>query len=1066
MKPLKLEFSGLNSYRERQTVDFEELGRGGLFGIFGPTGSGKSTILDAVTLALYGKVDRADRNSRGIINLKERIAEVAFTFELGGISYTVQRRYERTSDDPDSARARSARLFTHADDVLADRPEAVNEGLRRIIGLTYNEFSRAVVLPQGKFSEFLSLSGADRAQMLGHILSLERFGEPLYAAARSRARQWENAENMAIAAQRELGDCGEEAVAKAKEEAASKALLLNQTDAEYAQVRKSYEEATGLKALNDRLSTARERKNALDADAASIERGKASLDLARQAAPLKGIIEAVKRLTADRSDNEQRLVTATAKLGLAQTGLKSAEEEHRIARERQEDEEPVLTAKMTKLEEALTVKDELDRLAAQVQSADGEARRLDQAVADERLALTGLEEETARIIRDVESLSEKQRMLTVDRVRRDLIQRALQALTSLEGAQSDLEESRSDLMRKGAATQKARTNALSIFGQLAAIAPSRYFFCDDGSLSERAVEIPRMHEALAGDELLAVAEREVEYAERLESEANERVSSALINDQACVLASELREGQPCPVCGSLSHPSIVEGDAEQHNRAKADLATVQQCARAVQAWSKRLQPAASDWDNCKDNEREELDKVRAKVLNVMKLRDTFLLSARQGLGDSFSEDTATADIPHARDEMTSRDKEYAAVSRLLTDARAKEGTVRRDLEAVRNRMGQLEAALKTSATEAAMLARQIGDKKAKILDLTGGEDPSDGIAAAKASIRDLRDRVRLAQATETTQRSEADKLTREVTGLQSILTRIEADFERNRDELAKGLVDAGFETQGSAEQAMLPDRDVKALEQHIQEHQRECDRVEGQIRQLEEQIAGRTFSEEEYAILTTQEQELETRTKTLRQEAAIAEESLRTISVRKKRRDELERERLAAVKQRDVALRLANMLRGKAFVKFLAEEHLRDMAADASARLGSLTGQRYALEITGGTDFVIRDDFNGGERRPVSTLSGGETFLTSLALALALSSKVQLRGQYPLGFFFLDEGFGTLDDEKLDAVIGALERLHDKDRIVGVISHVKELKERLHYYLEITASGDDGAGSKVVAKVG
>jgi exonuclease SbcC len=87
--------------------------------------------------------------------------------------------------------------------------------------------------------------------------------------------------------------------------------------------------------------------------------------------------------------------------------------------------------------------------------------------------------------------------------------------------------------------------------------------------------------------------------------------------------------------------------------------------------------------------------------------------------------------------------------------------------------------------------------------------------------------------------------------------------------------------------------------------------------------------------------------------------------------------------------------------------------------------------------------------------------MTSLALALALSSKIQLRGKYPLGFFFLDEGFGTLDEEKLDKVMNALEKLHDRKRMVGVISHVKELQERLPCYLEVAAAGEDGGGSRI-----
>ena len=139
------------------------------------------------------------------------------------------------------------------------------------------------------------------------------------------------------------------------------------------------------------------------------------------------------------------------------------------------------------------------------------------------------------------------------------------------------------------------------------------------------------------------------------------------------------------------------------------------------------------------------------------------------------------------------------------------------------------------------------------------------------------------------------------------------------------------------------------------------------------------------------------------------------------------------------------------------------MTLEASYQLGRLTGQRYALELAKEKDceFVIRDDYNGGQRRMINSLSGGEVFMTSLALALALSSKIQLRGKYPLGFFFLDEGFGSLDEEKLDKVMSALEKLHDKHRMVGVISHVREMKERLPRYLEVVAAGEDGSGSRI-----
>lgn len=123
--------------------------------------------------------------------------------------------------------------------------------------------------------------------------------------------------------------------------------------------------------------------------------------------------------------------------------------------------------------------------------------------------------------------------------------------------------------------------------------------------------------------------------------------------------------------------------------------------------------------------------------------------------------------------------------------------------------------------------------------------------------------------------------------------------------------------------------------------------------------------------------------------------------------------------------------------------YLNNIVFDSSARLDSITNGRYSLEIDSDYSFVICDNFNGGMRRAIDTLSGGEIFLTSLSLALSLSTQVQLKGSAPLEFFFLDEGFGTLDSELLDIVMGSLEKLHSDKLSVGIISHVEELKNRI-----------------------
>ena len=151
---------------------------------------------------------------------------------------------------------------------------------------------------------------------------------------------------------------------------------------------------------------------------------------------------------------------------------------------------------------------------------------------------------------------------------------------------------------------------------------------------------------------------------------------------------------------------------------------------------------------------------------------------------------------------------------------------------------------------------------------------------------------------------------------------------------------------------------------------------------------------------------------------------------------------------------------GNKFVEYVATNQLKYIALEASKRLGSITRGRYALEIDENLNFIMRDNMNGGQRRSVDSLSGGETFLTSLSLALALSSQIQLKGSSPLEFFFLDEGFGSLDTELLEVVMGSLENLHNDQLSIGIISHVEELKNRVPVKLLVSPC-DVGKGSRV-----
>lgn len=192
MKPIALSIKGLHSFREEQTIDFEGLSGAGVFGIFGPTGSGKSSILDAMTLALYGKVERAANNTHGILNQAEDTLSVSFTFALQTnhqISYKVERVFKRT--DEMKVKTALCRFIEIKDEhtVLADKASEVNKRVEELLGLTIDDFTRAVVLPQGKFAEFLSLKGAERRHMLQRLFNLEQYGDRLVKKLRRQAQE-------------------------------------------------------------------------------------------------------------------------------------------------------------------------------------------------------------------------------------------------------------------------------------------------------------------------------------------------------------------------------------------------------------------------------------------------------------------------------------------------------------------------------------------------------------------------------------------------------------------------------------------------------------------------------------------------------------------------------------------------------------------------------------------------------------------------------------------------------------------------------------------------------------
>ncbi len=406
------------------------------------------------------------------------------------------------------------------------------------------------------------------------------------------------------------------------------------------------------------------------------------------------------------------------------------------------------------------------------------------------------------------------------------------------------------------------------------------------------------------------------------------------------------------------------------------------------------------------------------------------------------------DFSSLGEKYREREKERSAWNAALVELEKKNGICR----AHRERLQQLQ-------TEGARLKRELAELSAageETEKLPRAEEAKRRLAEEKAK------RARFAREKESAQREYADacaafaaaeekraaarRLAKEA---EARLSEVLSACGMRRPEEAEALIGKYGDAEQSAERLRRYREETAAL----------CAR--------REELKGEILPEETEqtlealrAALAKRESEYEETVRKL----ALGREELRRMNEELERKRELEREGVRLGKQAETAERLKKLLEGNKFMDFVAEEYLQNVAANASGRLLTLTDGRYFLRYEGGASgFMVGDNFNGGKERGVYTLSGGETFLVSLSLALALSAEICAKSLRPIEFFFLDEGFGTLDERLVDTVMDSLERLRDENFSVGIITHVEELKHRIERRLFVRKANEEH-GSRIYAE--
>ncbi|WP_094603015.1 hypothetical protein SPSIL_000360 [Sporomusa silvacetica DSM 10669] len=1065
MKPISLKIAGLHSFREEQEIPFEQLSELGVFGIFGPTGSGKSSILDAMTLALYGTVVRAGRRTQGILNHAEKQVKVAFTFALGQggerCLYRVERRYTRKDQVAVSnTYSRLVVITNEQEAVLADKDREVTDQVTALLGLREEDFTKAVVLPQGKFAEFLNLGGKERREMLQRLFSLEQYGNVLLNKINEQYRMVEISHIEIESEQKGLGDASPAAVATAQ--AVLTVTKQEETAAlkQYQEAEQGYKEANEVHNLQSELKKKETEKAAHRQHEDTMKQQAAVLDAAERAARIAPVLEEflASQMAEQAADNTKRQVLV--RVNALSEDCKRLNASYIAAQQTRLRKEPELIERQTKLEAAVNLEAEVNKLAMETAGLAKQQQICQQAcqVASQAAAEKGSHSDD--LTDSIQKLEQQLMSATISTIQRSQVQ-ACMALAQI------VKQNRlaADKIKKAGAVRKQQYEVT----QSAACQAEEQLRQAEIRLSEREAA-----EAKVTEEQLTAAVAQLDQLLASEKQA-----------AAIRLAGELTAGSPCPVCGSVSHPQPA--DVGQYGGEMCDQVNFEQEIAATKEHIARLTLNLSEASKRAVVERETLNETRAAAVSLTqqaasalaeldKIRkeyveaqaavadaDDQLVTAlqAQSIVASLSNETALTQVVELHKYISEQDQLAESLAKQLTNYRQKQVVCQAEITRIQRTIQTGEAELAALTARLESLTDLVAAKRQELFVVTG-----------QIPVSQLR--ARTAQALETVRREEQEAQAAYVQAAEALAEaeQARAGTETSWQEavlrqgklqvrLMAKLSEEGFADSEAVKAALLTLERQEEYRQLLKGYAETEQRLGAQCEQLAETLKGRSVTSAEWEQSKQELIQAETGKSAAIERRVEADKEYRDLSAKYQRWSQLETRRLVIKERKDGLQTLKTLLRGNVFIEFLAQEQMGLVAWQASERLKEITQNRYALEISSDGGFLIRDDTNGGVRRPVSTLSGGETFQASLALALALSAQIQLKGKYPLEFFFLDEGFGSLDQQALDVAMATLEKLHIESLTIGIISHVAELKQRMPRRLMVEPAEPAGRGSRV-----
>lgn len=1047
MKPIYVKMSAFGSYAGEVTVDFTAMDHG-IFLITGDTGAGKTTIFDAITYALYDKTSGGKRDGE---MMRSQFADedvrtfVEFKFMYKGASYIITRypRQERISKkrNKDGEYTRtidqaSVELIMPDGIPYRGKIKEINQKIEDIIGLDVNQFTQIAMIAQGDFLKLLHAPSKERKEIFARIFDTEiyrRIEDELRDLAKAVngklednrkdiiremdniqciegsafANEWEQAYGFSESNQEVQLFLVRQIIDEAKQTEKELNEKLSENQDKLNMVITEIKQADEINKLFDALLQLQNKKEELDAKKEEMELINHNINTAKKAAVVVPKEQALLSRQQELTKCRQRICAIKEWLEKNKELLQSRKKESELKEAEYKSKNPILATTISKINELLPKFEKLEELSD----------KLELCKKEEQAAMTGYEQVTENI------------------------RRANQIHEQLIKEQAELRIEADKLLTLSQAVDKLKEKKASLDNLMASMQTLKKY------RNEYELKIKEFQEAEAS-------------ANRL-TENYETLYQNFIEGQAAILAHELKEGCPCPVCGSTTHPTPAALSGKSISQAE-------------------LQKAKNDKDNAQRELEKKKDAMQQAKQQYEKQKTIADIEGSRSISPEFNAEAISAEelkvalfeCSKQLEDETEKKKRAEAAKKAFDTNELKLKQLGDSLENYRIQKEAASQALKEAEIKAAELTADIKNLQASLV-YNSREAAQKELAATNEQMQQLELAMTSSaksyqQLLEEANKQEGNLKAEEATAVRMTdeLLLLEQDFNRE-------LISQGFIDKTSYHAAIIPAAELAGMEKRYQLYREELIRIENSLNHYTEQTKGKARIQtdaltEKKAGLEAIKRQLEDKSKTVfgirsRNEAILI------------RVEELTDIRQKLKKEFSIINRLEATATGKAgpkrlnFQTYIQRRYFNSILNEANKRLIVMSNGQFILKCRD-----IEDLSNQGEvgldldvyslvndqSRDVKTLSGGESFMAALAMALGMGDIIQnTAGSIHIDTMFIDEGFGSLSDETRRQAINILQGLSDGKRLVGIISHVSELKAQIGTKLIVTKT-DKGSRVK------